>query len=494
MKRLLKLLGNKLFIGIVVGAALVLGGREAIEYTSRDHFCEVCHVHPHATQSWKLSTHYNNPSGTIAHCVDCHLPPGGPAYLYQKARLGGRDLFVTLFGDVKAIKWEERGKLPHALDHTFESGCLKCHHSLFPPGLSERGANNHRQYQKNPSAKPCIDCHLHVGHFHEGDQFGKTVKTNQPVATSQAVKTTQKAFTQSAEVKNFANYTERVPGTSVQFEMIALPGGTFEMGSPDSEANRRSDEGPVRGVTLSPFWIGKTEVTWDEYEAFYAATGSKGRSSDTAAIAAGSVDAITGPTPPWGDPGQGWGRGKRPASTMSHHSAMTYCQWLSRVTGKKYRLPTEAEWEYACRGGTKTAYFFDPGKNGEKPFAFHKGNCDGKAQPFTAAAPNPFGLLNMAGNVCEFCLDWYDEKAYSATPKEVPIVDPRGPETGKDRVIRGGSYLVDLPELRSAARDYTRHDDWVKTDPQIPKSIWWYSDSTDVGFRVVCEKKQEASK
>lgn len=490
MKRLFTLLKSRLVIGIVVGVAAALGGREALEYTSRDSFCEVCHVHPHATTSWKLSTHYKNPSGTITHCVDCHLPPGGFAYLYHKVRLGGRDTVVRFFGDLSALDWDAKGKLPYALHHTFESGCLKCHHDLFPPGLSDRGATNHREYQKHPGAKPCIECHLHVGHFHEGDQFGKPVKTGRPATTGQAVTTTRKVVAESADVKDFADYTERIPGTDVQFDMVAIPGGTFLMGSPESEPNRRPDEGPVRTVTVSPFWIGRTEVSWDEYEAFYAATGSKGRTSDTAAIA--GVDAVTGPTPPWGDPGQGWGRGKRPASTMSHHAAMTYCDWLSRVTGKKYRLPTEAEWEYACRGGTKTAYFFDPSKIGEKPFAFYSENCDGKTQPPSAAAPNPFGLLNMAGNVCEFCLDWYDEKAYSRTPQGVPIVDPRGPETGKERVIRGGSYLCGLSELRSAARDYTRHNEWVKTDPQIPKSIWWYSDSTDVGFRVVCERQEKS--
>ncbi|MBN1342350.1 MAG: SUMF1/EgtB/PvdO family nonheme iron enzyme [Phycisphaerae bacterium] len=480
MKRLFKLYRNKLLIGILAGVACALGAREAVEYTSRDHFCEICHVHPHATESWKLSTHYRNPSGVIVHCVDCHLPPGGPAYLYHKIRLGGRDLYGKLFRDVNAIDWNERSKLEHALDYTFEAGCLKCHHDLFPPGLSERGATNHRQYQKDPGAKPCIDCHLHVGHFHEGDQFGRTVKANQEV------------FTESAAVKGFDNYTERIPGTDVEFEMVAIPGGTFLMGSPESEADRRPDEGPVRTVKLSPFWIERTEVTWEEYEAFYAATKSEGRSSDTAAVA--GVDAVTGPTPPWGNPDQGWGRGKRPAITMSHRSATTYCQWLSRVTGKKYRLPTEAEWEYACRGGTKSAFFFDPGKTGEKPFAFYSENSGEKTHPPSAVAPNPFGLLNMPGNVCEFCLDWYDEKAYSGAPEGVAIVDPRGPEKGKEHVIRGGSFLTGLSELRSAARDYTRHDDWVKTDPQIPKSIWWYSDSIDVGFRVVCEGKQKESK
>jgi formylglycine-generating enzyme required for sulfatase activity len=104
-------------------------------------------------------------------------------------------------------------------------------------------------------------------------------------------------------------------------------------------------------------------------------------------------------------------------------------------------------------------------------------------------APNPFGLVNMLGNVREFCLDWYGDETYGNRVGEGPVVDPRGPDTGEEHVVRGGSFRSDPAELRAAARDFTRTDACLLTDPQIPKSIWWYSDCNDIGFRVVRELK-----
>ncbi len=153
-----------------------------------------------------------------------------------------------------------------------------------------------------------------------------------------------------------ANYTERIPGSDVRFEMIAIPGGTFPMGSPDEEPGRGDDEGPEHPVTIRPFWMGKFEVTWDEYAAF-----RKGRvpsNKSNVEDLARDADAVTRPTPPYPDETRGYGREGYPAIGVSHHAAMEYCYWLSKQTGKTYRLPTEAEWEYACRAGTDTAYFW----------------------------------------------------------------------------------------------------------------------------------------
>ncbi|NCB08387.1 MAG: hypothetical protein EOM73_09510, partial [Bacteroidia bacterium] len=248
----------------------------------------------------------------------------------------------------------------------------------------------------------------------------------------------------------------------------------------------------------------------DEYLAFYSATAAEGRSTDTEGTRTESdVDAISGPTPPYGQPDQNWGLGNRPAITMSYHSAETYCKWLSQVTGKNYRLPTEAEWEYAARGGTETPYFFpgNPKDFGEKGFIgklFGKGSSDinqyivysdnsrAKTEEPDAVQANPFGLKNMLGNAAEYCSDWYAEDAYGQLQNGAK--DPRGPESGEERVVRGGYFRSPVGEVRSAARDYTKSVDWLKTDPQMPKSIWWLSDCNYISFRVVCDFDEKTGK
>ncbi|MEW6745227.1 MAG: SUMF1/EgtB/PvdO family nonheme iron enzyme [Planctomycetota bacterium] len=503
-KRLLRLLSlpfrllrYRLVFGALVAFGLVLA-HHADKSTSSDDFCASCHVHPQASASWKLSTHYGVESGVVVHCVECHLPPGGLAYYWEKARHGLRDAYGSLFTDTSQIDWEARSSLEHALTYTYEESCTRCHQNLFPLNLSPKGDEAHLHYSRKAGELPCINCHLHSGHYDE--------RATQPESFGELSTATREIFTEPAPLARFESFVEHIPGTSVSFEMIAIPGGEFLMGSPQHEAYRRADEGPVRRVRVSRFLMGKSEVTWDEYQAFYAQTAAKGQ-RNTRALAEDTrrkVDAISGATPPYGNPDQGWGKGSRPAITMTHHAATVYCQWLSAVTGKSYRLPTEAEWEYACRGGTPGPYFF-PGSPRDftsetlwnkifgvdldaiAPYAVVDSTSGGKTHPPDKVKANPFGLLHMTGNVREFCSDWYSAEAYATHPGGHAITDPRGPESGKEHVIRGGSYASDAIAVRSAARDATRHSAWLMTDPQNPKSIWWYSDCRDVGFRIVCE-------
>jgi sulfatase modifying factor 1 len=481
-------------LGIVVCIVLLTAGEKVISYTSSDKYCMSCHVHPTQEQNWKLSTHYNNKSGTIVHCVECHLAPEGDGYYTTKAKHGIKDLYGYLFKDSASINWEEKKLLEKARGYVYESSCLVCHQNLFPVTLSVDGNNAHLFYSTSKEKLNCINCHLQVGHF---DKYVKHQKnTTFGVTESAAVQ----LFTEAAKVEKFENFTEKIPGTGVSFEMVAIPGGTFNMGSPEKESLRKPDEGPLHKVTVSQFWMAKVEVTWDEYLAFFKATSSQGR-TEGQVVKNKNIDAISGATPPWGAPDQGWGEGSRPAITMSWHAAEVYCRWLSKVTGKRYRLPTEAEWEYACRGGTNTPYFFDgdPKEYSSKGFlkkifkpdtaviasvAIYKINSSSRTMEPDLVKPNPFGLKNMAGNVAEFCSDFYSPDTYKT---DSIGINPSGPLTGQERVIRGGSFKSDAKDIRSASRDFTKTKAWLITDPQMPKSVWWYSDCIDVGFRVVCE-------
>ena len=197
------------------------------------------------------------------------------------------------------------------------------------------------------------------------------------------------------------------------------------------------------------------------------------------------ADAVTRPTPPYADETFGFGRKGQPVICITHHAAMEYCRWLSAKTGKIYRLPTEAEWEYACRAGTKTAYFWgdDPGKLGD--YAWYVENAE-KPQPIGKKKPNPWGLYDIHGNVAEWCLDHYDPEAYKPFAADKPVVGPVVLPDAKEYpyVARGGSWDDDADRLRSAARKAS-NPEWSVQDPQRPQSIWWHTDATFVGFRIV---------
>jgi formylglycine-generating enzyme required for sulfatase activity len=285
-------------------------------------------------------------------------------------------------------------------------------------------------------------------------------------------------------------YAETIPGTEIKFEMLPIPGGTFTMGSPADEPKRSDNEGPQHEVEIAPFWMGKHEVTWEEYDQFAFSMDLKKKKREGVDLAKQpasetAADAVTRPTPPYADETFGFGRRGQPVICITHHSAMEYCRWLSAKTGKTYRLPTEAEWEYACRAGTKTAYSFgdDPENIGD--YAWYVENAE-KPQPVGKKKPNPWGLYDMHGNVAEWCLDRFVADIYktfaSAGVVKGPVVLPTADEY--PYVARGGSWDDDPDRLRSAAR-LASNLEWSVQDPQRPQSIWWHTDATFVGFRVV---------
>jgi len=494
--------GRILFLlGILLTTLVIFLGNKAVVKTSTDDFCASCHIHPHSTQSWKLSTHYDNKRGIYVHCVDCHLPPHGEGYLPEKITTGFRDVWGKLFKDPGSLNWEARSQIENAKDHVFESSCIHCHQNNYPLGLSEDGREAHLYYERQDGALHCINCHITVGHYDPDRLHAK----NTDFGITEEVEA--EIYSEPGIMDGFNDFTEYIPGSSERFEMVAIPGGTFQLGSPDDEPFRNNNEGPVREVSVSPFFMAKIEVSWDEYLAFFKQTGAQGKTADAYLnVPRDDVDGVSGPTPPWGAPDQGWGKGNMPAITMTHHAAEVYCQWLTEITGKTYRLPTEAEWEYAARAGTSTPYFFegDPKryvKQGLRNKLFgtattvittsvnYQENSGSRTKKPAQSASNPFGLVNMLGNVAELCADWYAEDAYSQYAEGI-LRDPTGPATGEERVVRGGSYRDGAEGVRCASRAHTKTVAWLKTDPQIPKSVWWYSDCIHVGFRVVCEYKE----
>jgi formylglycine-generating enzyme required for sulfatase activity len=280
-------------------------------------------------------------------------------------------------------------------------------------------------------------------------------------------------------------YTETIAGSKVSFEMVPIPGGTYLMGSPLNEKQRSIDEGPAHPVKVRPFWMGKMEVTWDEYDLYWRKSPAAKKDSATTPRDK-DADAVTRPTPPYADETFGHGREGNPVLCITHHAAMEYCRWLSAKTGKVYRLPTEAEWEWACRAGTTTAYSFGDDPADIDEYAWYDKNSEEVAHKVGKKKANPWGLHDMHGNVAEWCIDHYKKDYYEQFPLDKVSLSPvlLPDEKRYSYVARGGSWIDPPSMLRSAARRGSNKD-WLKRDPQQPQSIWWMTDADFVGFRVV---------
>ncbi|HVY71325.1 MAG TPA: SUMF1/EgtB/PvdO family nonheme iron enzyme [Verrucomicrobiae bacterium] len=290
----------------------------------------------------------------------------------------------------------------------------------------------------------------------------------------------QKEKTQ-AEMKA---YSDGVQGTGVSFDLVPIPAGEYTMGSPASEPGRKADEGPQHKVSISPFWMGKCEVTWNEFELFMYPDEEKKRITSNGSVYSDALsDAVSRPTKPYVEMSFGMGRDGFPAISMTQHMANKYCEWLSARTGHYYRLPTEAEWEYACRAGTTTAYSFGDDPAQLDDYAWYTKNSDSKYQKVGKKKPNPWGLYDMHGNVAEWVIDQYEpnyDKYVGSMAK-----DPWTPSTKPyPHAVRGGSWDDEPDKLRSSARRGSDKS-WKMQDPQLPKSIWFHTDAQFLGFRIV---------
>jgi formylglycine-generating enzyme required for sulfatase activity len=267
---------------------------------------------------------------------------------------------------------------------------------------------------------------------------------------------------------------QAVPGCATNLKLQLIPAGSFAMGSAATEWGRATDEGPQRKVSLSSFYMSTYETTWEQYNAFFKDENTS-RNND--------ADAITRPSPPYLDFTLGMGKDGFPASSMQQYGALMFCRWLYKQTGVFYRLPTEAEWEYACRAGSKDAWPTGNDTAALNEVAWSATNSQQKYQPVGTRKPNAFGLYDMLGNVSEWVLDQYDSTYFDKINDGE--VDPFGTPTKRNpRSVRGGSYRDNAVELRSANRTMG-NTIWNRRDPQIPKSKWWNTDAPFVGFRIV---------
>ena len=322
-----------------------------------------------------------------------------------------------------------------------------------------------------------------------------------PVAVSRAE---QPAAATAAEAKAFA---QQIPGTNIGIEMVPISGGVFTMGSPDDEEGRHDDEGPRPRVEVAPFYMGRFEVTQEQYEVFLNSYDRVARMTDPPPIPQDRMaDAVTYPTPfhelEAGPVLERMGRrGQYPAVIMSVYAAKQYTKWLSKLTGRFYRLPTEAEWEYACRAGTDTAYSFgnDPAKLDEYGWFYDNSELNGDAayRKVGQKKPNAWGLYDMHGNVAELVLDGYGADWY-AQLKDAPVKGAAAvnwPAKQYPRVARGGGFESEAVDCRSAARRQLKAT-INNRDPNVPRSPHWYSTAFTIGFRIVspAEEPPEAEK
>jgi formylglycine-generating enzyme required for sulfatase activity len=241
-----------------------------------------------------------------------------------------------------------------------------------------------------------------------------------------------------------------IPGTVVEFTLVKLPAGKVTI---------KDKDGKEKAYNIKPIWIGRTEVTWDEFDIFWQALDLP--QNQRAGVKSDQLVIRSRPSVPYAPPDRNFGHDGSPAGSMFFREAKNYCEWLSSKTRHTYRLPTEAEWEYACRAGGPP---FKPDKEQLKKVAWFYLNSDEQTHPVAQKEPNVWGLYDMLGNVAEW----------------VTLMD--GGEA-----VAGGSYKDEAEGVHSGAREKFSVEKWQKRDSQEPKGRSWLSDGEHVGFRLVRE-------
>ena len=247
-----------------------------------------------------------------------------------------------------------------------------------------------------------------------------------------------------AKDRSPAAHRDSIPGTLVSFEMIAVPAGPVSISGKD---------GP-RTVHVARFLIGRTELSWDAYDAYMLSKPTAAESPPP------GVDAVSRPSRPYGAPDYGWGHRGYPTISVTRAAAEAFCVWLSSKTGKKYRLPSEAEWQRAATLASGGRTISVARMNA---LAWHAENAGSTTHPSATRAGDALGLYDLFGNAAEWVVS----------------------DDGRN-VVRGGSFRDPRRNVGPLARA-AQEDSWNERDPQIPKSRWWLSDGPFIGFRIVRE-------
>ncbi len=257
---------------------------------------------------------------------------------------------------------------------------------------------------------------------------------------------------ETPEASADGSFVERIPATTARFKMIRVPPGTLEY---------QRNDGTSATVEIPELWFSQAEVTWDLYDIWVY---------ELDAPVGGDSDASSRPSKPYIPPDRGFGHAGYPAISLSRPAAIEFCMWLSELTGKRYRLATPQEWEYAARAGATTPYSFGDNAATIDEHAWHAGTTPSSTQGVKKKKPNAWGLYDMHGNVAEWVMDANPDKP----------------------IALGGSWKQEPAGL--AFGQVLRQDSsWQESDPQIPKSTWWLSDCGFVGIRLVCEGPVEAT-
>lgn len=268
----------------------------------------------------------------------------------------------------------------------------------------------------------------------------------------------------SVNADELKDFTQKVDGTTISIDMVAIPGGTVKIGVTADE-ERGDYDLDQKEVTVKPFYMSKTEITWGQFTPWVFNAALEVNLTKEVKKKE-NVKGICRPSSPYGTIARGLGDSKKhPAFGMTRFCAEKYCEWLSKKTGKKYRLPTEAEWEYAARAGSTDPYFWGKA-DGADEYAWFGDNSEADTHVVGKKKPNKFGLYDMLGNVGEWVQPLKDDQEYA--------------------ILRGGHWESPIENLRCAYRD-EEDPAWNDMDPNLPKSIWWLSSANWTGIRLVCE-------